>query len=119
MQSTCAMSDLQGVEFSVLATVRRLHTPADVISRSVDVQTIQICEDQSTILAGTSDCMIHQLQPTVGEEPVRSYIHHLGAVYQISQSPFIPGIFLTASEDWTIKLWAVDKVAWLAPHPVL
>ena len=63
-----------------------------------------------TFLASTDDCNVHQCRTAFGERPLRSFRGHLGPVYRVQESPFVPDLFLTASEDWTIRLWSQAKV---------
>ena len=61
--------------------------------------------DPSVYLAGTEDGAIHRCSTSYNEQYLESYFGHTGPVYQIAWSPFSPTHFLSASADWTIKLW--------------
>jgi WD40 repeat protein len=43
------------------------------------------------------------------EQYLQNYFGHSGPLYQIQWSPFAPGLFLSASADWTVKLWAEEN----------
>lgn len=58
----------------------------------------------------TEDGCVHECRTNFGEQMTRSFRGHLGAVYKVHESPFVAGLFLTASEDWTVKLWTHAKV---------
>ena len=40
-----------------------------------------------------------------GEQYLATYRGHTGPCYQVQWSPMLPDIFLTASADWTVKVW--------------
>jgi hypothetical protein len=54
----------------------------------------------------------------VGLRQLQNYFGHSGPLYQIQWSPFAPGLFLSASADWTVKLWAEDNPAALITFQV-
>lgn len=43
------------------------------------------------------------------EQYLQNYFGHSGPLYQIQWSPFARGLFLSASADWTVKLWAEEN----------
>ncbi len=45
------------------------------------------------------------------EQYLATYRGHTGPCYQVQWSPTVPGVFLTASADWTVKLWHQDEVS--------
>ena len=53
---------------------------------------------------------VHTCQ-TSEEQFAASFLGHLGPVYRVQESLFVPDLFLTASEDWTIRLWSKSKVS--------
>ena len=53
---------------------------------------------------------MHSCQTFSEGQYAASFQGHLGAVYRVQESPFAPDLFLTASEDWTIRLWSKSKV---------
>ena len=53
---------------------------------------------------------VHSCQTFSEEQYAASFQGHLGAVYRVQESPFVPDLLLTASEDWTIRLWSKYKV---------
>jgi len=40
---------------------------------------------------------------------LRTYVGHTEPVYRVKYCPYHPGIFLSASADWTLKLWAMES----------
>lgn len=40
---------------------------------------------------------------------MHDYSGHEGPVYAIRWSPFVPGVFVTCSADWTLRIWREDK----------
>ena len=59
----------------------------------------------------TSDGCLHEGRLASEGAFIRSLTGHLGGVYAVHESPFIAGLYLTASEDWTVKLWGLQQVA--------
>lgn len=59
---------------------------------------------------------VHACRTSLGEQYAATFPGHLGAVYRVQESPFEPDLFLTASEDWTIRLWSKSKVAHPSKH---
>ena len=41
---------------------------------------------------------------------MRKFRGHIGPIYRVAWSPFAPDYLLTASADWTVKLWKTNKV---------
>ena len=62
--------------------------------------------DPSIYMAGTEEGNIHKCSCSYSEQYLESYEGHMGPVYQIVCSPFSSKFFLSASNDWTIKLWS-------------
>ena len=62
--------------------------------------------DPSIYMAGTEEGNIHKCSCSYIEQYLESYEGHMGPVYQIVCSPFSSKFFLSASNDWTIKLWS-------------
>lgn len=63
---------------------------------------------------GTEEGAIHLCSTSYAEQYGASYGGHLGPVYTVAWSPFKPGLFLSASADWTLRLWAEGQ-AWQTP----
>ena len=61
--------------------------------------------DSSVYVAGTEEGNIHKCSCSYSEQYLESYVGHMGPVYQVTWSPFNDDIFLSASADWTMKLW--------------
>jgi dynein intermediate chain 4, axonemal len=40
-----------------------------------------------------------------------SYSGHMGPVYRVQWSCFRPGLFLSCSADWTVRLWSAERAA--------
>ena len=59
-------------------------------------------------LLGTEEGGIHLYSKAYNTQHVRSYLGHHMAVYSLSFNPFHPGVFLSCSGDWQVKLWEMD-----------
>lgn len=60
---------------------------------------------------GTEDGWIHQCSSSYSSQYLASYAGHLGPVYRLAWSPFKPDLFISASADWTVRLWQQGKRA--------
>lgn len=67
--------------------------------------------DSNLYLAGTEDGAVHKCSCSYKEQYLRSYTGHAAPVYSAKWSPFKPKLFLTASADWTAKLWDEETKA--------
>ena len=59
-------------------------------------------------LLGTEEGGIHLYSKAYNTQHVRSYLGHHMAVYSLSFNPFHPGVFLSCSGDWQVKVWEMD-----------
>eukprot|EP00927_Polykrikos_kofoidii_P059567 TRINITY_DN54715_c0_g1_i1.p1 TRINITY_DN54715_c0_g1~~TRINITY_DN54715_c0_g1_i1.p1 ORF type:complete len:665 (-),score=147.43 TRINITY_DN54715_c0_g1_i1:196-2190(-) len=81
-------------------------------------------------LVGTEEGKIHKCSKAFSGQYLETYEGHTMAVYTVRWNPFHPKIFISASADWTVKLWdhtcrtpvlsfdlaqAIGDVAW-APY---
>eukprot|EP00884_Botryococcus_braunii_P016707 jgi/Botrbrau1/371/Bobra.110_2s0027.1 len=65
--------------------------------------------DGSLYIAGTDEGLIHKCSTAYLEQSLGLYSGHLAPVYRVQWSPFCPGIFLSASADWTMNIWVDSK----------
>jgi hypothetical protein len=65
-------------------------------------------------VAGTEDGQIHKCSVAYSEQYLATHVGHMGPVYRVQWSPFCPNIFLSASADWTLNIWADGKVTCIA-----
>eukprot|EP00929_Paragymnodinium_shiwhaense_P068237 TRINITY_DN3428_c0_g3_i1.p1 TRINITY_DN3428_c0_g3~~TRINITY_DN3428_c0_g3_i1.p1 ORF type:complete len:671 (-),score=205.60 TRINITY_DN3428_c0_g3_i1:273-2285(-) len=85
---------------------------------------------QHLFLVGTEEGRIHKCSKAFSGQYLETYEGHTMAVYTVRWNPFHPKIFISASADWTVKLWdhtsktpvmsfdlaqAIGDVAW-APY---
>lgn len=61
----------------------------------------------NSYLCGTDEGLIHRCSTIYNEKYLESYIGHTGPVYKVHWSPFVENIFLSASADWTVRLWMI------------
>ncbi|XP_071952753.1 dynein axonemal intermediate chain 4-like isoform X2 [Antedon mediterranea] len=67
-------------------------------------------KDSNIYLAGTEDGLIHKCSCSYNEQYLDSYHGHTGPVNRIEWSPFLPDVFLSCSNDWSIRLWQHDHL---------
>lgn len=65
--------------------------------------------DSSIYVTGTEDGMLHKCSCSYSEQYLESYFGHSGPVHQVRWSPFASKVFLSASADWTIKVWSEEN----------
>lgn len=65
--------------------------------------------DSTVYLAGTEEGHVHKCSVSYSEQYLYSYFGHMGPVYSVRWSPFLPSVFLSASADWTVRLWSEEK----------
>jgi dynein intermediate chain 4, axonemal len=66
-------------------------------------------KDSNTYLVGTEDGQIHKCSCSYNEQYISSYSAHAAPVNKVKWSPFLSGIFLSCSSDWSSKLWNQDN----------
>lgn len=59
-------------------------------------------------VVGTEEGAIHSYSKAYNSQFLRSFEGHHMAVYTVRWNPFHPGVFISCSADWTIKLWEVN-----------
>ncbi|GAX75644.1 hypothetical protein CEUSTIGMA_g3088.t1 [Chlamydomonas eustigma] len=76
------------------------------ISRLTSGMTFDFsARDEQIYIAGTEDGWIHKCSTSYSEQYLESYQGHMGPVYNIQWSPFRKDMFISASGDWTLRLW--------------
>ena len=61
--------------------------------------------DPSVFLVGTEEGCIHKCNKAFSAQYQETYEGHQLAVYKVRWNPYHPRIFISASADWTIKIW--------------
>eukprot|EP00038_Savillea_parva_P002658 m.116234 g.116234 ORF g.116234 m.116234 type:complete len:848 (+) comp10912_c0_seq2:144-2687(+) len=61
--------------------------------------------DSSQYIVGTEDGVIHKCSCSYNEQTIHDYMGHEGPVNAVQWSPFAPGVFVTCSADWTMRVW--------------
>ncbi|CAG7823080.1 unnamed protein product [Allacma fusca] len=62
-------------------------------------------KDWTQYLVGTEEGFIHKCSISFTEQFVGTYIGHSGPVYRIVFNTFDKSIFVSASGDWSVKVW--------------
>ena len=57
------------------------------------------------LLVGTEEGATHQCSTALAADALTTYSGHAGAVYSLNWNRRHPDVFLSASADWTVKLW--------------
>ncbi|KAK9829743.1 hypothetical protein WJX72_007628 [[Myrmecia] bisecta] len=90
---------------------RNIKSEAFISRRSSGMSFDFSGRDMRMYIAGTEDGHIHKCSTSYAEQYLESYSGHMGPVYQVQWSPFQADLFLSASADWTVRLWAEGKAA--------
>merc|ERR1711869_101975 len=87
-------------------------------------------QSEHLFLVGTEEGRIHKCSKAFSGQYLETYEGHSMAVYTVRWNPYHPKIFISASADWTVKMWdhtnrtpvmsfdlaqAIGDVAW-APY---
>ncbi|KAI8909414.1 WD40-repeat-containing domain protein [Powellomyces hirtus] len=65
-------------------------------------------KDPNTYIVGTDDSHLHRCSPSYNEQYLQTYTGHTGPINRVRYSPFLAGVFLSCSSDWTVRLWRED-----------
>ena len=66
-------------------------------------------KDPNIYLICTEDGYIHRCSKSYKERYLDTYSGHTGPVYQVRCNPFDSDIFISASADWTCKIWNIKN----------
>ena len=61
--------------------------------------------DKFSFLVGTEEGKIHKCSRAYSGQYQETYIGHLLAVYKVRWNNFHPSSFISASADWTVRIW--------------
>jgi len=61
--------------------------------------------DSNQYIVGTEEGKIHKCSCSYNEQYLETYYGHDGVVHKVIWSPHDPNVFLSASSDWTAKIW--------------
>lgn len=110
----------KGLEHADLMVLKRVAAPSrqgdakagseGIISRRASGLCFDFCIKDSTMyVAGTEDGHIHKCSVSYNEQHLENYFGHSGPVYKLRWSPFDANTFLSASADWSVKLWNQER----------
>eukprot|EP00002_Diphylleia_rotans_P031932 TRINITY_DN6660_c0_g1_i3.p1 TRINITY_DN6660_c0_g1~~TRINITY_DN6660_c0_g1_i3.p1 ORF type:complete len:353 (+),score=64.46 TRINITY_DN6660_c0_g1_i3:171-1229(+) len=108
----------KGLEFTDLMRLKRITNQAKTsdskneafISRLASGLCIDFSpRDPNIYLCGTEDGNIHKCSCSYNEQYLENYFGHSGPIYRIRWSPFHHTTFLSASADWSVKLWKEEE----------
>ena len=106
----------KGLEHADLMVLKRVTAPnkqgdakagsEGIISRRASGLCFDFCvRDPTMYIAGTEDGHIHKCSVSYNEQHLENFFGHSGPVYKLRWSPFDANTFLSASADWSVKLW--------------
>lgn len=61
--------------------------------------------DHNQYIVGTEEGKIHRCSCSYNEQYLETYHGHTGIVHKVCWSPHDPDIFISASSDWTARVW--------------
>src|SRR4051812_12453292 len=70
--------------------------------------------DEHIFVVGTEEGSISKYSKAYSSQYLQSFDGHHMAVYTVRWNHFHPGVFLSCSADWTVKLWEHNT-----PNPLL
>uniref|UniRef100_A0A0G4I0J3 Dynein axonemal intermediate chain 4 n=1 Tax=Chromera velia CCMP2878 TaxID=1169474 RepID=A0A0G4I0J3_9ALVE len=110
-------STKKGLESSLLMMLKRMPNPRlgntsnhkeGVIFRQASGMGLDFPRtDPSSYLIGTEDGLIHRCSTSYNEQYLDTYYGHAGPVYKVRFNPYWADVFLSASADWSMRLWSV------------
>jgi len=93
------------------STVNAAQTEAFISRRGSGTCFDFSTKDGSIYVTGTEDGMLHKCSCSYSEQYLESYYGHNGPVHQVRWSPFASNVFISASADWTLKLWNEESTS--------
>merc|ERR550537_387057 len=55
---------------------------------------------------GTEEGKIHKCSKAYNSQYLETYEDHHMSIYSVKWNPFVQNVFISASADWTVKIWA-------------
>lgn len=66
-------------------------------------------DQEHLFLVGSEDGRLYKCSKTYNSQFLATYEGHAGAVYAVHWNAYHPESFLSASADWTVKLWHSNR----------
>lgn len=73
--------------------------------RLTEARRARAQEQDALFVVGTEEGFLHKCSSAFNAEYVASYARHDGAVYAVAWNRRHGRVFLSASADWTVRLW--------------
>ncbi|SPR01361.1 unnamed protein product (mitochondrion) [Plasmodiophora brassicae] len=105
----------KGLYAQDIMVLKRVHNQSQMTTETgegmINRHGSSLCFDFSKVdptlyLAGTEDGVVHKCSQSYNEQVIESYFGHTGPINRLKVSPFVDGVFLTCSTDWTVRLWS-------------
>lgn len=78
---------------------------SNVCDRQRSRKLLPLQDQTHLLLVGSEDGRLHKCSKTYNSHFLATYEGHAGAVYAVHWNLCHPDSFLSASADWTVKLW--------------
>src|SRR3989338_8031377 len=65
--------------------------------------------NENLFLVGTEEGLIHECSKAYNSQYLMTYEGHHMSVYNIKWNYYHPGCFISASADWTVKIWLQNR----------
>jgi len=66
-------------------------------------------KDSQIYFVGSDDGIVYKCSYAYNDQHLDIFQNHDGPITKIRSSPFIDGVYLSSSSDWTVKLWTCDS----------
>ncbi len=66
---------------------------------------MRVQDQEHLFVVGTEEGAIHKCSTAYNSEYLATFEGHMGPVHKLHWNPLKPNIFLSASADWTVRLW--------------
>lgn len=74
----------------------------------VDISFV-LQEQEHLFIVGSEEGALQKCSKTYNSQYLATYDGHVGAVYSVQWNGRHPDTFLSASADWTVKLWNSNR----------
>ena len=91
--------------------IHKSHRFGNDVFRDSQLLCVELSQDPTVYFTGASDGTLKKCSTIYTEKELSSIPAHSGSISCISSNPFCQDLFLTASSDWSVKLWNTKDVS--------